>query len=84
MQIDGLIQKSLNCAFSNYPTISDFVKQHSQEMNEEVMRKHIDLYVNNYSLNLGNDGREAIKTLFTTFQHINAKNENSEEELLFL
>lgn len=84
LQIDGLIQKSLNCAFSNYPTISDFVKQHSQEMSEEVMRKHIDLYVNNYSLNLGNDGREAIKTLFTIFQHINTKNENSGEELLFL
>jgi 1,4-dihydroxy-6-naphthoate synthase len=59
-KIDRLIRKSLEYAFSNYPLLPDYVKQHAQEMNEDVMRQHIDLYVNNYSLNLGKEGRAAI------------------------
>ncbi len=62
-KVDSLIRKSLEFAFSNYPAITPYVKQHSQEMSEEVMRQHIDLYVNNYSLDLGTDGRSAVETL---------------------
>lgn len=60
-QVDRLIRKSLEYAFAHYPLITDYVKQHSQEMEESVMRQHIDLYVNNYSLNLGNDGKAAVQ-----------------------
>ncbi len=49
-KIDKLIRKSLDFAFANYPSITEYVKQHSQEMSEDVMRSHIELYVNNYSL----------------------------------
>jgi 1,4-dihydroxy-6-naphthoate synthase len=59
-KIDALIKQSIEYAFSNYPTITDYVKEHSQEMQEEVMRKHIDLYVNNYSIDLGEKGKAAI------------------------
>lgn len=59
-KVDGLIQKSLQYAFNHYPHISDYVKNHAQEMDELIMRQHIDLYVNNYSLDLGQAGREAI------------------------
>ncbi len=62
-KVDSLIKQSLEYAFSNYPIITPYVKQHSQEMSEEVMRKHIDLYVNNYSIDLGDDGRSAVETL---------------------
>jgi 1,4-dihydroxy-6-naphthoate synthase len=62
-KIDSLIRRSLEYAFSNYPFITDYVKRHSQEMSEGVMRRHIDLYVNNYSLDLGAEGRQAIATL---------------------
>lgn len=61
LKVDGLIKKSLEDAFAHYPFISNYVKQHSQEMSEEVMRKHIDLYVNDYSLDLGEDGMKAVK-----------------------
>ena len=47
LKVDRLIRKSLEYAFSNYPVITDYVKAHSQTMSEEVMRQHIDLYVNN-------------------------------------
>ena len=62
-KVDELIRKSLELAFDNYPTLTDYVKQHSQEMEESVMRKHIDLYVNNFSLDLGDEGRKAIEQL---------------------
>jgi 1,4-dihydroxy-6-naphthoate synthase len=67
LTIDKLIRKSLEYAFDRYPLIPDFVKQHSQTMSEEVMRQHIDLYVNNFSLDLGPDGKNAIEALYKVF-----------------
>jgi len=64
LKIDRLIRKSILFAFSNYPLITEYVKQHSQEMSEDVMRQHIELYVNNFSIDLGNDGKQAIETLY--------------------
>jgi 1,4-dihydroxy-6-naphthoate synthase len=61
MKVDALIKDSMEYAFENYPLITDYVKQHSQEMEPEVMKKHIDLYVNQFSINLGKDGRNAIQ-----------------------
>lgn len=62
-QVDHLIKKSVEYAFSKYPTVADYVKMHAQEMSEEVMRQHIDLYVNNFSIDLGIKGKEAVQTL---------------------
>ena len=64
LQIDKLIRKSVEFAFNNYPMIPDYVKQHSQEMSEDVMRQHIDLYVNDYTIDLGNDGKKSIESLY--------------------
>jgi len=83
LKINELIKKSLEYAFANYPLISDYVKQHSQEMNEDVMRQHIDLYVNNYSLDLGDAGREAIENLHEVFLEINNL-EADDEDVLFI
>lgn len=64
LKIERLIKKSIEFAFSNYPLITDYVKEHSQEMNEQVMRQHIELYVNNFSLSLGEEGKNAIYALY--------------------
>lgn len=66
-KVDRLIRKSLEYAFSNYPVLNDYIRSHAQEMSEEVMRKHIDLYVNNYSLALGNGGRAAVIKLLEVY-----------------
>jgi 1,4-dihydroxy-6-naphthoate synthase len=66
-QVNLLIRQSLQYAFDRYPGISDYVKQHSQEMDEGVMRQHIDLYVNNYSLALGSEGEAAVQTLLKVY-----------------
>ena len=71
-KVNALIRKSLEYAFSHYPTLSDYVKAHAQEMDESVMRQHIDLYVNDYSLSLGKEGEKAIQTLLTTYSKIHA------------
>ncbi|MEP6464816.1 MAG: 1,4-dihydroxy-6-naphthoate synthase [Parafilimonas sp.] len=63
-KIDGLIKASVEYAFrNNYNELSDYVKIHAQEMSESVMRSHIDLYVNNFSVALGNDGKKAVEKL---------------------
>lgn len=77
-RVDKLIRKSLEQAFANYPVITDYVKQHSQTMSEDVMRQHIELYVNNYSLDLGNDGKKAIAVLFNTWAILNSSIESGQ------
>lgn len=59
-KIDAIIRKSLEYALEHYPTLSSYVKDHSQEMEEDVMKKHIDLYVNHYSLSLEEEGKSAV------------------------
>ncbi|MBS1606049.1 MAG: 1,4-dihydroxy-6-naphthoate synthase [Bacteroidetes bacterium] len=71
-QLNTLIRRSLEYAFANYPALSDYVKDHAREMDVTVMRQHIDLYVNNYSLDLGEEGKKAIQTLLTTYNRIHA------------
>lgn len=80
LKVDRLIRKSIEFAFSNYPTITDYVKEHSQEMSEIVMRQHIDLYVNDFSIDLGTDGKKAIETLFgvASKQLVNSAGSSSE------
>lgn len=83
IRVDALIRKSLEYAFANYPQITDYVRQYSQTISEEVMRKHIELYVNNYSLDLGEDGKNAIEALYRVFCRTNNVTQNS-NGLLFL
>src|SRR5205085_5263356 len=83
-KVDRLIRKSLDYAFENYPLLTDFVKENSQEMSEDVMRRHIDLYVNNYSLDFGSEGKKAIETLYTVFQELNTGKSSNLSSQLFL
>lgn len=71
-KVDRLIRMSVSYAFENYPFITDYVRQHAQEMDEEVMRKHIDLYVNDYSIDLGETGKKAVQQLMDVYAQINS------------
>lgn len=71
-KVDGLIRKSVEYAYANnHEVLADYVKQHSQEMSEDVMRQHIDLYVNNYSIGLGDDGKHAVEKLLEVYEGLN-------------
>lgn len=62
--VDAIIKESLQYSWGQYPALSSFVTQHAQEMEEKVMRQHIELYVNDYTTDLGEEGINAIVTLF--------------------
>lgn len=62
--IDRLIRQSVEYAFANPESSMPYVRQHAQEMSEEVMKKHIQLYVNDFSVDLGETGRSAVLTMF--------------------
>lgn len=65
-KINRVLRKSVEFAFANPKSGLEFIKQHAQEMSEEVMYKHIELYVNQYSIELGEEGRKAINLMFDT------------------
>lgn len=73
-KISDLIKESVEYAFAHYPEITSYTKEHAQAMDENVMRQHIELYVNNYSVDLGDDGRKAIHQLHQVFGNLIEKN----------
>jgi len=62
--VNRVLRRSVEYAFANRTASLPFVREHAQEMSEDVMYKHIDLYVNAYSVDLGAEGRHAVETLF--------------------
>lgn len=70
LKINCLIRESVQFAFENPKSGLDYIRSHAQEMEEEVMYKHIDLYVNKYSEHLGNEGRSAIQQMFDKAQEL--------------
>ncbi|WP_428327557.1 menaquinone biosynthesis family protein [Mucilaginibacter sp.] len=65
-KINRVIRRSVEFAFADPKSGLEFIRSHAQEMSEEVMYKHIELYVNKYSVDLGAEGKKAIKLLFDT------------------
>ena len=65
-KINRVIKRSVEFAFANPKSGLEYIRLHAQEMSEEVMYKHIDLYVNKFSVDLGEDGKKAVKLLFDT------------------
>jgi 1,4-dihydroxy-6-naphthoate synthase len=63
-RVDRVFRRSVEFAFANPDASLPYVREHAQEMSEEVMYQHIRLYVNVYSIDLGVDGRRAVEVLF--------------------
>ncbi len=78
-KVDRVLRKSVEYAFANPKSSLNFVKAHAQEMSEEVMYKHIDLYVNNFSTDLGIEGKRAVQLLFDKAQELGVINKIEEE-----
>jgi len=70
-KVDRLIRKSVEYSFNSYPQISPYIKEHAQAMEEHVMRQHIELYVNDHSIDLGEQGKKAIEQLYKVYQSQN-------------
>ena len=66
--VNRVMRRSVEFAFAHRDASLPYVKAHAQEMSEEVMYKHIDLYVNRFSVDLGLEGRRAIELMFARAQ----------------
>ena len=59
-RIESALRSSLEFASAHPDQCLPYIRSHSQELEEEVVRSHIDLYVNDFSLDLGDDGLAAV------------------------
>ncbi|HHG84682.1 MAG TPA: 1,4-dihydroxy-6-naphthoate synthase, partial [Bacteroidetes bacterium] len=62
-RLERVMRESVAFAFAHRSAASDFVRCHAQELSSEVTQAHIDLYVNDFSLDMGAEGRRAVARL---------------------
>lgn len=80
-EINQLILSSIEFATKNYPTLPSFVLDNAQEMDETIMKQHINLYVNNYSLLLNDEAKLAIYTMLKYYQKTPAVKHSNIEDI---
>jgi 1,4-dihydroxy-6-naphthoate synthase len=62
-RVDSAIRKSVHYAFIHRDEPMQYIKKHSQELSDEIIKQHINLYVNDFSLDLGETGTKAVNEL---------------------
>lgn len=67
-KVNKLLRKSIEYAFANPDSPLEYMQCNAQEMDKNVMMQHVDLYVNKYSIDLGNEGKSAITKMFNLAQ----------------
>jgi 1,4-dihydroxy-6-naphthoate synthase len=64
LKIERILRRSIEFGFANPTESYLFVKKYAHELDDEVIQKHIALYVNDFSVSLGTLGKDAIKNLY--------------------
>ncbi|MGH2622503.1 MAG: 1,4-dihydroxy-6-naphthoate synthase [Sphingobacterium sp.] len=64
LRVNELIRQSVRFAFDHPESGKEYIRSHAQEMDPQVMYKHIELYVNAYTEDLGEEGKKAINRMF--------------------
>ncbi len=64
LRLDNALRSSIEYAYAHPEQTRHYIKQHAQELEDQVVESHIGLYVNDFSLDLGDEGVKAIETLF--------------------
>lgn len=62
---ESVIRESIQFAHLNPSAPAKYIKTHARELSDEVIHQHIDLYVNEFSTDIGEEGETAIEALFT-------------------
>jgi 1,4-dihydroxy-6-naphthoate synthase len=75
-RLDNAIKRSVLYAFEHPESGKEWIKKHSQELEDEVINSHIELYVNQYSIDLGKDGRESVQYLLEKDPSFEKKSKN--------
>ena len=63
-KVQRVLKRSVEYAFAKPESAKDYIRCHAQEMEEAVMYKHIHLYVNEFSVDLGVEGAQAVEAVF--------------------
>ncbi len=71
-QLNEAVEGSLRYAYAHPEAARAYIRQHALEMSGEVMQAHIDLYVNDFSLDIGQEGEKAVRELFARAQAVGA------------
>ena len=66
VKLEGLIRESIEFARGNPGSADNYMRKYASEMRKEIMNKHVDTFVNEYSLSLGKQGRAAVMKLLET------------------
>lgn len=69
-EVDRMLKKSVEFAFENQSMTRGYLKEHAQELDDEVINQHIGLYVNDYTLDIG-DGAAAVEELLKRAEKLN-------------
>lgn len=64
-KISDIIRSSIEYACADKNASGNYIRKHAKEMAPEVIRQHIELYVNPFSMRLGKEGRRAVEELFS-------------------
>ena len=81
LKVDRILKRSVEYAMDNPASSKEYVQELAQEMDEKVIEQHIALYVNEYSVDLGEEGRAAVSILFEKAAEMNIF-DRSELELI--
>ena len=65
---DRVLHRSISYAFAHPEGSRDYVASYARELSADIQRKHIDLFVNRFSLDLGEEGRKAVDTLYRCYE----------------
>lgn len=72
LKVERILASSIRHAFGNPGSSHEFVRKYAATMERDVMQQHIDLYVNDFSLNLGDLGRKAVRIMYEKAAEVNA------------
>lgn len=67
-RFDRVLHRSISYAFAHPEASQDYVASYARELSAAIQRKHIDLFVNRFSLDLGEEGRRAVDTLYERYE----------------
>lgn len=62
-EIEQRLKRSIQAAFDDPDSTTEYVKQYAQELDDEVIQRHIETYVNDFTFDLGNEGHAAVDKL---------------------
>ncbi len=82
-EIDRAVRESLLWARKHPAQCMEYIRAHAQEMDDHVLQSHIGLYVNDFSLRIGSEGREAVRELLRRGRHAGIFPENKVSEVFF-